>query len=207
MSKYRKSSIKSPLSIKPPLFRGGKLISPPPSLLPPPPQSLFFAQKLTINVDWSVMVYSGWKFILFLVFGRMTSNFICLTFTTLRSSSLWRIGTIFLSLDKTVYRPGTTSPSSRNLALVGENSKLQPSRDKNLHITFIKKAGSKYSAKTHVQAWYARRSKAVWWIFSWHLPPVYQQLSRSRTSWTFAYRIIISASRAGQRILPELLPF
>ena len=98
------------------------------------------------------MVYSGWKFILFLVFGRMTSNFICLTFTTLRSSSLWRIGTIFLSLDKTVYRPGTTSPSSRNLALVGENSKLQPSRDKNLHITFIKKAGSKYSAKTHVQA-------------------------------------------------------
>ena len=30
-------------------------------------------------------------------------------------------------------------------------------------------------------------------IFSWHLPPVYQQLSRSRTSWTFAYRIIISA--------------
>ena len=85
------------------------------------------------------MVYSGWKFILFLVFGRMTSNFICLTFSTLRSSSLWRIGTIFLSLDKTVYRPGTTSPSSRNLVLVGENSKLQPSRDKNLNITFIKK--------------------------------------------------------------------
>ena len=26
-----------------------------------------------------------------------------------------------------------------------------------------------------------------------NLPPVYQQLSRSRTSWTFAYRIIISA--------------
>ena len=50
------------------------------------------------------MVYSGWKFILVLVFGRMTSNFICLTFSTLRSSSLWRIGTIFLSLDKTVYR-------------------------------------------------------------------------------------------------------
>ena len=108
-----------------------------PSLLSPPlplPQSLFVTKKLTINVaDWSVMVYSGWKFILFLVFGRMTSNFICLTFSTLRSSSLWRIVTIFLSLDKAVYRPGTTSPSSRNLAPVGENSKLQPSRDKNLH--------------------------------------------------------------------------
>ena len=57
------------------------------------------------------MVYSGWKFILFLVFGRMTSNFMCLTFSTLRSSSLWRIGTIFLLLEKAVQRPGTTSLS------------------------------------------------------------------------------------------------
>ena len=72
------------------------------------------------------MVYSGWKFILFLVFGCMTSNFICLSFSTLRSSSLWRIVTIVLSLEKAVYRLGTTSPSSRNLATVGENSKLQP---------------------------------------------------------------------------------
>ena len=60
---------------------------------------------------------------LFLVFGRMTSNFICLTFSTLRSSSLWRIVTIFLSLDKAVYRPGTTSPSSRNLAPVAKLNK------------------------------------------------------------------------------------
>ena len=127
--KYRTSSSNPPFSNKPPLFRGGKLISPPLPLS----QSLFFTKKLTINVDWSVMVYSGWKFILFLVFGRMTSNFICLTSSTLRSSSLWRIVTIFLSLDKAVYRPGTTSPSSRNLAPVDENSKLQPSRDKNLH--------------------------------------------------------------------------
>ena len=52
----------------PPLLRGGKLIAPSPS-----PPSLFFT---TINVDWSVMVYSGWKFILFLVFVSMTSNFI-----------------------------------------------------------------------------------------------------------------------------------
>ena len=127
-----------PLLNKPHLFRGGKLISTPSRLSPPPlprplPQSLLLTKKLTINVDWSVMIYSGWKFALFLVFGRMTSNFMCLTFSTLRSSSLWRIVTIFLSLDKAVYRLGTTSPSSRNLAPVGENSKLQPSRDKNLH--------------------------------------------------------------------------
>ena len=38
------------------------------------------------------MVYSGWNFILFLVFGCcMTSNFMRLTFSILRSSSLWRI--------------------------------------------------------------------------------------------------------------------
>ena len=49
------------------------------------------------------MVYSGWKFILFLVFGRMTSNLMCLTFSTLRSSSLWRIVTTFLLLEKAVY--------------------------------------------------------------------------------------------------------
>ena len=113
-----------------PILSPPSLLSPPPSPSPNPYSS---QKKLTINVNWSVMVYSGWKFILFLVFGRMTSNFICLTFSTLRSSSLWRIVTIFLSLDKAVYRPGTTSPSSRNLAPVGENSKLQPSRDKNLH--------------------------------------------------------------------------
>ena len=113
-----------------PILSPRSLLRPPPSPSPNPYSS---QKKLTINVNWSVMVYSGWKFILFLVFGRMTSNFICLTFSTLRSSSLWRTGTIFLSLDKTVYRQGTTSPSSRNLAPVGENSKLQPSRDKNLH--------------------------------------------------------------------------
>ena len=118
---YRKSSIKPPSLISPPLpFRGGKLISPPPS---PSPNRYSSQLKLTINMYLSVMVYSGWKFILFLVFGRMTSNFICLTFSTLRSSSLWRIVTIFLSLDKAVYRPGTTSPSSRNLAPVAKLNK------------------------------------------------------------------------------------
>ena len=46
---YRKSSIKPPLSNKPPLFRGGKLISPPPPSPSPNPYSS--SKKLTINVD------------------------------------------------------------------------------------------------------------------------------------------------------------
>ena len=50
-----------------------------------------YRKSSTINVYLSVMVYSGWKLILFLVFGRMTSNFMCLTFSTLCSSSPWRI--------------------------------------------------------------------------------------------------------------------
>ena len=84
--RYLKSSIKSPrpLSNKPSLFRGGKLIRPPPPLYPYSSQIIY--------VDWSVMVYSwGWKFILSSVFGRMTSNFMYLTFWTLHSSSLWRL--------------------------------------------------------------------------------------------------------------------
>ena len=62
--------------------------TPPP---PSPPLHLYSSQK--INLDWSVMVYSGWIFILFLVFGCTTSNFMCWTFSTLCSSSLWRIVT------------------------------------------------------------------------------------------------------------------
>ena len=84
-----------------PLFKG-KLISP----LPPP---LHPYSSQTINVYWSVKFYSGWKFILLLVFGVMTSNFMCLTFSTWRSStsSLWRIVTqIFLWLEKDSITPG-----------------------------------------------------------------------------------------------------
>ena len=77
---------------KPP-FQRRKVNKPCLSIKPPPlPLHLYSSQK--INLDWSVMVYSGWKFILFLVFGCTTSNFVCLTFSTLRSSSLWRIVTI-----------------------------------------------------------------------------------------------------------------
>ena len=71
------------------------------------------------------MVYSGWKFILFLVFGRMTSNFfMCLTFSILCSSSLWRIVTIFLLLEKAVKRPVTTSPSGETLVPLMHFAKL-----------------------------------------------------------------------------------
>ena len=97
----------SPLSNKwplsnnkcPPLQR--RKVNKPPSLLspPPPPPSFHTYSSQTINVDWSVIFYSGWKFILFMVFGPMTFNFMCLSFSTLCSSSLWRI-TIFLLLEK-----------------------------------------------------------------------------------------------------------
>ena len=63
---------------------------------------------------------------LFLIFGCITFNFTFLSFSTLRFSSLWRIDTILWLFEKAVLHPGTTSPSSRNLASVGENSKLLP---------------------------------------------------------------------------------
>ena len=100
---YRKSSIKPPpLSNKPLPFQRRKVNKHPLSIKPPLPLPSTLIQSQTINIYLSVMVYSGWKFILFLVFGRMTSNFMCLTFSTLSSSSLWRIVTILLLLGKAV---------------------------------------------------------------------------------------------------------
>ena len=75
---YRKSSIKRPLSNKPPLlFREGKLIS------PPSPPSLFLTNNLRGLISHGLFRAWDWKFILSLVFGHMTSNFMCLTFSTL----------------------------------------------------------------------------------------------------------------------------
>ena len=77
----------------PPLFRGGKLISPPSLLSPPPPLHTYFSQ--TINVEWSVVVYSGWKFPLFSVFSPMTFNFMCWIFSTFCSTvSVKIVGTL-----------------------------------------------------------------------------------------------------------------
>ena len=84
------------LIISCPLFRGGKLISPP-SLLSPPPLFHTYSSQ-TINVDWSVMVYSGWKFLLFSVFGPMTFNFMCWIFSTLCSTVSVKIGWTLLCL-------------------------------------------------------------------------------------------------------------
>ena len=44
--KYHKSSVKPPLSNKPPLFRGGELISPPLSINPLPPPILILHKKI-----------------------------------------------------------------------------------------------------------------------------------------------------------------
>ena len=43
-------------------------------------------------------MYSGWKFILFFVFGRMTSKFMCLTFLTQRFISLCNLNENFVSV-------------------------------------------------------------------------------------------------------------
>ena len=91
--RYRKSSFKTPLQI-----------SPPPRLS-------------TLYVGWSDMVYSrsgNWD--LPLIFGGITSNFICSSFSTLRSSSFWRIDTKFWLFEKAVWRPGTIYRPSRNFA-------------------------------------------------------------------------------------------
>ena len=54
LMKYRKSSIKPPLSNNPPPFQRREVNKTPLSIKPPPlpiPQSLLFAKKSTINVD------------------------------------------------------------------------------------------------------------------------------------------------------------
>ena len=56
------------------------------------------------------MVYSGWKFILFLGFGRMTSNFMRLTFSTLCSSHSVENGYHFLIARKSQPRPQGAFP-------------------------------------------------------------------------------------------------
>ena len=106
---YRKSSIKAPHSNEPPSlisppFQRRKINKPSLSIKPPPPHAppriFILHKKIKEERGQSVKIYSGWKSILVLVFGGMTSNFICFTFSILRSSSLWRIAAIFLSLDK-----------------------------------------------------------------------------------------------------------
>ena len=109
--KYRKSSIKPPLSNKPPLFSGGKLIRPPsllslpsrspirlsqlihegeqrykpytvghPRMVTPPLKKPGYAPGLEVNIVFSLRPHD--------------LQLHMLNFSTLRSSSLWRIVTI-----------------------------------------------------------------------------------------------------------------
>ena len=57
--------------------------------------------------------------------------------------------------------------------------------------SYIKPPGALFFSSTFERGGLFKLAKRI--TCSKNLPPVYQQLSRSRTSWTFAYRIIISA--------------
>ena len=122
----------SPIS----LFKGRKLITPPsplsPSTLPIIIIHWWIWSTLSINhdceepiatvilcVDWSRMVYlPPGSLNLFLIFGRMTLDFLCLSFSTLRSSSLWRTDTIFFAKwNKPPPPPSNKTPSLLNLSL------------------------------------------------------------------------------------------
>ena len=87
------------LSNRLPPFQGKKVIKPP-SLLNPhlyPPYSFIMIINHDCNTScgliWYVFPYAG-SFDLFLLFSYMTCNFSCLSFSTLHSSSLWKIDTI-----------------------------------------------------------------------------------------------------------------
>ena len=105
------TTVNPPLSL-PPLFRGGKLISPP--LLSIKPHPLPLPSILHKQLTWTDqlwLIQAGNSYCFWSSAAWPPTSCICLTFSTIRSSSLWRILTIFLSLEKAVQRPGTTSPS------------------------------------------------------------------------------------------------
>ena len=64
---------------------------------------------LHVDVSGYVLPCAG-SFDLFLIFSYMTYNFMCLSFSTLRSSSLWKIDTIaFAKLNNLPSQKSTTS--------------------------------------------------------------------------------------------------
>ena len=87
----------------------------PPSPLPPP--SLYVGLISYNLFRWEVYFVLGLQL-------HDTQLHVLNFFSTLSSSTLWRIVTICLLLEKAVEHPGTTSPPSRNLAPVGKNSIL-----------------------------------------------------------------------------------
>ena len=66
---------------------------------------------VTLHVDLSGMFfhYAG-SFDLFLLFSYMTCNFSCLSFSTLHSSSLWKIDTITFAKLNTPPPPSKKKP-------------------------------------------------------------------------------------------------
>ena len=114
----------NPLLSPPPLkyalrFQRRKVNTPP---IPPPPpstQSLFFTNNLRGLISYGLFVRLE-VHIVFIVFGRMTSNFMYLIFSTLRSSSLWRlpqVNEILLTVTSTTHK-STLSPTRVFLLLV-----------------------------------------------------------------------------------------
>ena len=99
--KQSKFSINPPPSlihVSPP-FQGNKFIKPPSLLCPPtslPSPQVFLRQNdvlinqtVTLHKDWSSVIYSqAGSLDLFFIFGCMTSNFMCLSISTLHSSYL-----------------------------------------------------------------------------------------------------------------------
>ena len=89
-SHCKSSIVITHLSNKLPPFQGKKVIKSPPSYIPFPPYS--YDYYTSYGLIWYVLPCAG-SFDLFLIFGYVTYNFMCLSFSTLCSCSLWKIDT------------------------------------------------------------------------------------------------------------------
>ena len=116
---YCKSPIKPPPP--PPLFRGGKLISHP-SLLSPPPSSPSILHKQLTWTDqlWFIQVGNSY------CFGLQLHDLQPCAFPPLCSSSLRRIVTIFLLLQKADHPRETLLPLMRFTKLNKPPSQISP---------------------------------------------------------------------------------
>ena len=117
------------------LFKGRKLILPPPPLSPSTLPLIIIHWWMIDFINQSRLsgaycdcntlrrliqdgFFTTWKFKLFLIFGRMTLDFLFLSFSTLHSSSLWKTDTIFFAkLNKLPRPPSNKTPSLLNLSL------------------------------------------------------------------------------------------
>ena len=111
VSMCSKSSIEPLISNKLPIYRERKLISSPSLLSPPPlPPIIFYLWIIDLinhhdcKTSFELIrdgLFTCWRSDLFLIVGCMTSNFLFLSFSTLHSTSFWRVDTaIFGELNK-----------------------------------------------------------------------------------------------------------